>query len=289
MSHSPNPYPGVNAHLNSLLQTPDTFDEPSMWPSFHSRHITYIADDLNSHLPSHYIAFSEQSLQIENFDFGGIRSVTSPKPDVAIFHRSGTASPGVYFVEVTTTWEAPVVEVVEPIKQPKAVVIRELLPQHKLGQIGARIELLSPSNKPGGSSHEAYAVNRFHALENHIPLIEIDYLHESRSIVPQVPLYPTASDAYPYWITVTDPRPDWKLGKAQGYGFRVDEPIKKFVLPPAGEEKIVFDLNPVYQHTFWAGRWSDLLDYAVEPERFQTYSPSDQAFIRQIMLKIGVS
>lgn len=278
-----NPYPGINTHLNSLLQTPGTIDQPSMWPSFHSRHITYIADDLNSHLPSHYIAFSEQSLQIENLDFGGVRSITSPRPHVAIFQRTSTTSTGVSFAEVATTWEAPVAEVVEPIKQPKAIIIRELLPQHKLGHIVARIELLSPSNKPGGSGYEAYSVNRVYALENHIPLIEIDYLHESVSIVSQVPSYPAHSDSYPYWITVTDPRPDWNIGKAQGYGFRVSESIKKFTLPLTNDEKMVFDLNSAYQQTFQAGRWGELLDYSIEPERFQTYSVSDQDFIRQIM------
>jgi hypothetical protein len=281
-----NPYPGINAHLNSLLQTPGTIEQPSMWPSFHSRHITYIADDLNSHLPTHYLAFSEQSLQIENLDFGGIRSILSPRPDVAIFQRSESASTGGNIIEVAT-WEAPVAEVVEPIKQPKAVVIRELLAQHRLGHIVARIELLSPSNKPGGSNYDAYLVNRFHALENHIPLIEIDYLHEYPPIVPQVPPYPSQPDAYPYWITVTDPRPDWKLGKARGYGFRVSEPIKKFVIPLANDEKIEFDLNPVYQQTFQAGRWNDLLDYTVEPERFHTYSAADQTFIRQIMVQMS--
>ncbi len=282
----PNPYPGINAHLNSLLQTAGTIDQPAMWPSFHSRHITYIADDLNSHLPSHYLAFSEQSLQIENFDFGGIRSLSSPKPDIAIFQRGESVLAGMNVVEIAT-WEAPVAEVVEPIKQPKSVVVRELLAQHKLGQIVVRIELLSPSNKPGGSNYDAYLVNRFHALENLIPLIEIDYLHESPSIVAQVPPYPTHPEAYPYWITITDPRPDWNLGKARGYGFRVDEALKKFVIPLANDEKIKFDLNPVYQQTFQAGRWNDLLDYAAEPERFHTYSASDQTFIRQIMVQMS--
>jgi len=283
-----NPYPGINAHLNSLLQTSSAIDQPSMWPSFHSRHITYIADDLNSHLPSHYLAFSEQSLQIENLDFGGIRSVSSPRPDVAIFQRSEAISAGANIVEVAT-WEAPVAEVVSPIKQPKAVVIRELLPQHKLGRIVARIELLSPSNKSGGGNYEGYSVNRVNALEEGVPLIEIDYLHESPPLVSQVLPYPAHREAFPYWITVTDPRPDWQRGKAHGYGFRVSEPIKKFVLPLAGDEKIVVDLNPVYQHSVDAGRWSELLDYNTEPERFETYNLPDQTFIREIMVQMSRS
>jgi Protein of unknown function (DUF4058) len=274
----PNPYPGINAHLNSLLQTPGTIDQPSMWPGFHSYHIPHIAAALVAQLPPHYFVMPEQSLQIRSSDAEESRH---PKPDITIFQRNQPGREAVGVLEVAPTWEGVVADIIEPIKQVKAVVIRELLPQHKLGRIVARIELLSPSNKPRGSNYEAYSVNRVRALEEGIPLIEIDYLHESPPIVM------SRSEVYPYWIIVTDPRPDWNLGKARGYGFHVDEPIKKFVLPLSGNEKIVFDLNPVYERTFQDGGWANLLDYAVEPERFQTYSASDQAFIRQIMVQIS--
>jgi hypothetical protein len=57
-------YPGVDAHLNSILQIPGSDDQPSLWPAFHAAHITYIAGYLNEVLPQNYRALTEQSLQV---------------------------------------------------------------------------------------------------------------------------------------------------------------------------------------------------------------------------------
>jgi len=245
-----NPYPGINAHLNSLLQTPGSIDQPSMWSGFHSQHITHIGEALNDQLPDHYIAMGEPSLQLRNVDIEGS------------------------------------FEISEPIKHPMATVIRELLPQRALGRIVARIELLSPANKPGGRHYELYAIKRSDALESDVPLIEIDYLHESASIVPGLPAYPNHPDSRPYAIIVSDPRPDWQQGKVRVYGFLVGSPVAAFPLPLADDERLDFNLDPVYQQTFRLGRWGDLLDYTIEPERFHTYSATDQARIRTIMAAV---
>lgn len=61
-----NPYRGVNAHLNSLLQERGTAADPSPWPSFHSHHIAKMVEILNSVLPSNYIAIGERSLQLHD-------------------------------------------------------------------------------------------------------------------------------------------------------------------------------------------------------------------------------
>lgn len=278
-----NPYPGVNAHLNSLLQTPGDDEQTAIWPSFHSQHIAHIVDALNAALPGQYFALAEQSLQTRGPDVGGAIGVQRAKPDVSVYQTGQAATPAAQAAAVGVTWEAALAEVLEPIKPLRAAVIRELLPQKKLGRVVARIELLSPANKPGGSYYEVYAVKRVEAVEMDVPLVEIDYLHETPSPVLQLPAYPSDPNAYPYSILVSDPRPDWMQGKFRMYGFGVGELIKSFPLPLAEEEKLHFDLNAVYQHTFKAGRWGDLLDYTLEPERFATYRADDQMRIRAIM------
>jgi hypothetical protein len=55
-----NPYQGVNAHFNSLLQNME-----GGWLTFHSDHIIRLKDVINRALPSGYYAVSEQSLQIQ--------------------------------------------------------------------------------------------------------------------------------------------------------------------------------------------------------------------------------
>ena len=59
-----NPYKGINAHLNSLLQTIGDDSQLSLWSSFHASHINHIADFINDELPEGYLALSEHSLQV---------------------------------------------------------------------------------------------------------------------------------------------------------------------------------------------------------------------------------
>src|SRR5258705_2775633 len=91
-----NPYPGINAHLNSLLQTPGTIEQPALWHTFHTRHITHLCDFLNEQLPEGYIAFAEQSLQSRTADNSGMIRLRKPEPDVSIFQHSmsPSSSPG---------------------------------------------------------------------------------------------------------------------------------------------------------------------------------------------------
>src|SRR5690606_34079662 len=111
----------------------------------------------------------------------------------------------------------------EPIKHPNAVLIREVTSQRQLGQSVARIELLSPANKPNGRHHDAYNARRAESLESGVPLIEIDYLHEAPPVIYPLPIYPHDERATPYMVIVSDPRPDWLRGTVKVYGFGVFE------------------------------------------------------------------
>lgn len=286
-----NPYPGINAHFNSFLQTPGTRQEESFWPAFHVTHISNISGALNAQLPRHYIAMAERSLQIRSLeDYFGKVAIQNPKSGVMVFQRSvRDPSASVAVLTVTPTWEATLAEVLEPIRPPMAVAIRELVAPRQLGRIVAWIELLSPSNKPGGGNFPAYDFKRTEALEADAPLIEIDYLHESPPLVKQLPRYPADAGSKPYSIIVSDPRPNWAKGKVRVYSFEVGQAIPAFPLPLAGEEMLLFDLNAVYQRTFKEGRWNDLLDYSQLPARFETYHADDQARIREVMKSVQKS
>lgn len=282
-----NPYPGVNAHLNSLLQTPGTRGQPSLWHSFHARHIGHIADALSEQLPDHYLALSEQSLQISDLDSAGFEEIRFVIPDVDIFQMQDSKSAASIEVALKPTWEGSFAEILDPPTQPRSVVIREVLPQQRLGRVVARIELLSPSNKRGGRHYASYRQKRVETISDGVPLIEIDYLHEIPSLISQLPQYPAEEDAYPYSIIISDPRPDWYIAKVKVYGFGVDEPIRLLPLPLAGQEVLIFDLNTVYQRTFKIVGWGTLIDYALEPERFHTYRPADQAYILALMERVA--
>lgn len=232
-----NLYQGVNAHLQSQLQT--IGEAPATWESFHFNHITDMARELNRILPDGYRAVAEQSLQItpSNSDF----------PSVVIYQDAPNYHP-------------------------------------QLGRAITRLELLSPANKKRGSHYPAYSRNRRIALRGGMPLVEIDYLHESQSPILGIPHYPDEAQSYAYHITVNDPRQANQ--HVQDYGFGVDEPFPRIPIPLADTEQVILDLNQVYPNTFYDYRWGDQIDYASLPERFDTYHPTDQARIQAMMKQI---
>jgi hypothetical protein len=285
-----NPYPGVNAHLNSLLQTPGTPDQPALWHSFHSHYIPALARSLNRQLPRpRYFAISEQSLQQSELDIYGTTSRTITQPDVTVFaSRSRTPHPvQTAILDVVPSLQVNLRATIEPLKEPVAIVIREVLDQRTIGRVVTRIELLSPSNKPGGSNASAYYGKRVRALEAETPLVEIDFLHESPPLVAQLAAYPGQPDAFPYTIVVSDPRPNWDEAQLRAYSFGVGEPIKLFPLPLLEEDYILCDLNPAYHDIFADVPWNTFVDYTAPPERFDTYSADDQARILAIMAQIN--
>jgi Protein of unknown function (DUF4058) len=287
-----NPYAGVNPHLNSELQTPGSEEEgPAIWHTFHTDHVTHIADFLNMQLPPRYVARSEQSLQVRTLDFeSGATQIRRPEPDVSIYQRRTGASRSTLSPSIVPTWEETLEGTMDFDEHfIPSVVIRDLQTNRKLGRVVSRIELLSPSNKPPYSGYELYRKGRNEALYSGTPLIEVDYLHELPAALLKYPLYPSNPDAHAYAIIVNDPRPSISKGKAKGFGFDVDMPFPKINIPLSDEESLDFDFGPVYHHTFNGGRWGQMVDYAELPVRFETYSPVDQARIQARMTAIRES
>jgi Protein of unknown function (DUF4058) len=290
-----NQYAGVNPHLNSLLQTPGNLAESrvSLWPTFHSSHLVDLANILNDVLPSSYIARAEHSLQVKADYLVGVPRMHGPEPDVTIFGQSsGTVSgesvsavaePRVLLLEKSLDIDEDFV---------KAVVIYHADDDSMLGKVVTRIELLSPSNMPGGAGYRAYRDNRNQALFSGIPLIEMHYLHELPYPLMDVPAYPTDKESRPYHIFVSDPRPSVKEGHLYDYGFDVDMSFPVVDIPLLNDEKVSFDFGAAYQHTFRRGRWGtwqNLVDYTQLPVRFHSYSSADQERIRRRMTAIAES
>ncbi len=282
-----NPYAGINAHLQSELQTEHKKIEGSVlasWKGFHAHHIISIAEALNEHLPTGYIARAEQSLQIAYENYEGRLEIQSPEPDVTVW-KSGTGfpSPSTGAVASPTLVISHVEEtLIElPPKLPKAILVFD---PHK--QPITRLELLSPANKPGGSYYREYMASRAAALLNTQALIEIDYLHETPAILPHLlGHYPEEANSYPYRIIISNPRQSPDVGQIFIYGFQVDMPIPIIGVPLMENEMMPFDFGAVYNSTFQRGRWGETLDYTRPPVRFETYSPDDQQRILKHIIR----
>ena len=205
---------------------------------------------------------------------------------MSVFRQSNASQTGESQLSITPTWQAEMVNTVEADEFYTAVVIYQVDVQGKLGEVVTRIELLSPSNMPNQSAYSAYRMKRIENLRSGIPLIEIDYLHEFTSPIVTLPQYPADEDAVPYYIALSDPRPDWEQGIVHVFRSSVNEPLKPFPIPLVRDSQILFHIDVVYQHTFERRRYGTLVNYADELARIETYSQSDQSRIRGLMSQL---
>ena len=283
-----NLYRGVNPHLQGMLLQKTGM--PTFWPSFHALHIAHMADFLNEQLPENYEALPEQSLQlvIDDLDTDEPPRTRKPIPDVALYGTALETAPTKTKRRAASTWETALQNTLDPEEDfARAVIIRHLDEDSRIGQIVARIELISPTNKPGNSGYHLYQKARIDTLYTGTPLIEVDYIHEFPATVPTYPLYPDEANSHPYNIFVSDPRPDVEQGRVRAYGFDVDEPLPIVKLPLADDDTLDFDFNAVYQFTYQRTRRSKGVDYRQPPLRMETYSPADQARILQRMAAVA--
>jgi len=283
-----NLYPGVNAHLNSVLQA-----ESSRWRSYHSYHITDLARGIDQWLPPGYRTLAEQSLQGGEIQISyGRPTHLHITPDVTIYqdasarHRpkqtSLQATEPIAVLPATYLLEEDIEDTLS------GVVIYQIGEAEGFGRPITRIELLSPANKPGGSHHRQYSEKRLQALKSGLRMVEIDYLHESPSIHRVLPSYRNGdADAYPYTILVTDPRPNLDKGNTFVYGAAIDKSLPIVEIPLAGADIVLVDFGSIYNRTFEATSYlQDLVDYAQDPVNFDRYTPADQAKIHALLDEI---
>jgi hypothetical protein len=276
-----NQYVGVNAHLMSLLQAGATEAMPPSWRGFHNHFIARLMEALNAHLPHGYVAVNDESLQVLGEDREGMIVRKKPIPDISVYQQGESQTkPGVQVVG-TPTWQAVIEKQLEPDNTIDAVVIYQQGAGHRFwGKAVARIELLSPTNKRGGSNYVDYSRKRREAFLTGVPLIEIDLLHETRSPISELPVYPRQGNAYPYTLAINDPRHDPEQIKIEVYGFNVDRPFPTIPLPLIGADFLAFNCDEAYQQSYILGPWNRIVDYEQLPERFDTYSEADQTRIQ---------
>jgi hypothetical protein len=263
-----NRYPGVNPHLNSFLQ-----GEGGWWKAFHTEHLESLRRYLRERLPAGYLVFSEKSLQ---------GSEVAVVPDVTVFTRR-TPTPAAP-LNTQPTLSLPIQTLMDEEDLLNALVVYHASAESGYRAV-LRIELMSPANKPGHSYHLAYLTKRYDTLITGLRLMEIDYLHETPPMDNRLPKYPQPQ-SFPYVVYATEPNPSVKDGMTDIYTAHVSTPLPTALM---SSDTISFDFTEIYNDTFDN---SDLpiigVDYTQLPQRFHTYSDSDQAYIRQRMSEIGV-
>jgi len=278
-----NLYPGINAHLNSFLQQRD-----GGWEAFHAEHLTAISRTLDEILPVNYYAIAEKSLQISEIGF--VSESRRSRPDVTIYHQP------IQDYQPTTALAATMPTAIMALRDTlededdylTGVVIYAVEEGKTPGNPVARLELLSPANKPPHTFYRQYWAKRLQTLYSGLTLVEIDYLHQSRPVLPALLSYADGDeDAFPYSVVVSDPRPEPADGKLAIYGFGVDDELPKVVIPLTEAESITLDFGAVYTRLFESVRLLQrIVDYEQLPVNFERYRADDQARIRQLMAEI---
>lgn len=278
-----NQYRGINAHLHSYWQG------VGGWDSFHTNHIADLMREMNRNLmPMGYVADIERSLQIRRYS----EPAGKPESDVTIndihpSHRERLLPPRITTVEAVAIPEA--ISLNEEISPYRAVAIYEYVPNKPpYGKPVVWVELLSPSNKPGGQDAGNFRDKRIKLLESGIVFVEIDYLHESPSTLDYFPLYRKArSGSHPYHITVVDPRPQIEEGWLYPYHADVDHELPVVAIPLNADDILEVNMHSIYQTTLLATPYHRLfVDYAQLPLNFDRYSPDDQARILNRMIAV---
>jgi hypothetical protein len=270
----------VNAHLNSYLQ-----HQRGAWQSFHSTHISALADLLDEQLPDGYYVLPEQSLQLRE---SSPSRDSFPEPDVTVFARPIQLPPA-SVVAMTLTSPSFTEALTEHLEFPdEAFLDAVLIYSTGQDQPVCRIELLSPSNKPHRSNYRDYWDKRLQGLRSGTPLIEIDYLHQSPPLLPHLPSYPQGDlHAQPYWVIRSDPRPTLQQGQVAYYAVGLLQPLPQLEIPLSGADFLPFDLNQAYQLAFKRRRfYAEMLDYTQLPLAFEVYQRDDQAQLGAFMARL---
>ncbi|MBZ0288197.1 MAG: DUF4058 family protein, partial [Anaerolineae bacterium] len=249
-------------------------------------------------LPMGYTAESQQSLQIRRFG----EPAGKPESDVTVYDsdvfraRKPYASPGDMGLPAELVLNMPeAASNVEEIEQYRAIAIYSYeVGKPDRGEPVAWLELLSPSNKPGGQDAAYYRNKRWKILHSGIIFVELDYLHESPPTFDGIPSYapfgrPRVSDpgAHPYHVVVADPRPIFDEGKVYPHEFDVDREIPTVTIPLNGSDTLKFDFNEPYKKTFTEMLYGlEWVDYSQLPLNFDRYSGDDQVRILARMLYV---
>jgi len=285
-----NQYLGINAHLHSYWQT------QGGWKEFHTSYIVYLTAALKAKLlPMGYTAGIESSLQIRRLD----RPDSEPEADVAIFDpdpdrpflQREPYTPGATANVIDL---AEVLEYEEEPSEYRAIAIYEAEAGGEYGEPVAWIEVLSPSNKPGGSHAREYRLKRRKLLDSAIVFVELDYLHESSPTFDKIPRYrpkirttQLVNSGHPYHILVIDPRPMISSGKVHVYQFDVDVPLPSVLIPLNANDILTFDFGIAYHRTLAEEFFAyERVDYTQFPVNFDRYSKDDQERIAARMIAV---
>jgi len=266
----PNPFPGMNPYL----------ERRDIWPDFHHRLITAIADALSPQIePRYYVAVEQRTyiMPVEN----GEQII---RPDVAVVATAPEPEPSggiavavVTETAVTTETAVEVATVALPLYERVRESYLEIR-DAETHQVITVIEVLSPSNKVPGQGRVEYETKRRQVLMTLTSLVEIDLLRAGQPM----PMKPLPKSYYRILI-----RRGWEGNKGTLYAFSLRHPIPEIPIPLRQSEKEAkLNLNPLLSDIYDRARYHLRLDYRQPPD--PPLSPDDMAWVQKTLKEKGI-
>jgi len=148
-------------------------EDPAVFPDLHDRLITYLSEALNAVLPAPYFTGIASRVWIES-------SRRRVEPDVDLLRPAQPVNGGVHkgggggvAVAQEVTTEPVVIELAsEEVRE----TFLEIHAQPGGEHLVTTIEVLSPSNTPGGHGRTPYLQKQDEVLQSRVHLVEIDLL-----------------------------------------------------------------------------------------------------------------
>ena len=284
-----NPFPGMNPYVEGF----------GLWPSFHSRMITYLSDALGIRLrPEYRVNLEERVYVLMDPDgngngSGGARIGNGLRvPDVAVLTAVGVgvgASTGAD-TDIAVSAGGGDLRFPAPARSKDAIDVQlpftDLFKERYIEvrrvsnrELIAVVELLSPTNKTS-KGWEEYLAKRAAVLSSPTHLVEIDLLRAGR----RMPIIGDVPDTH-YRILVANAHRTEPIATLYAFGIR--DAIPDFVMPLAqADEGIAINLNPIVNMVYANGGYDLDLDYGQDPE--PPLSDDDRAWIDQLLREQGL-
>jgi hypothetical protein len=235
-------------------------EHPALWPGVHQRLITYIADTLNSVLPSRYMADIGERLYV-------VQAERDIYPDIVVLEHPFAQTPteqleqGAMGIAVAAS-DPPWVLTVKP--QEIREVYIEILSVADQSRVVTVIEVLSPSNKIAGSEGQyLYLTKQREILSSQTHLIEIDLLRQGEHTVaaPQEMLFRRGK-----WDYLVCLHRSGQEGRYEVWAIMLQQRLPRIHVPlQAGDPDVVLDLQAVFNRCYDEGAYVRRLDYRSEP------------------------
>lgn len=236
----PSPFPGMDPFL----------EEPEMWPSVHSRLITYCADALNQDMPKGYFATIEERVFL-------VEPPQTRYPDVHVVKQRRKSKTKDDSATVAVLEADPSLEIEFPPTEFREPFI-EIHLARKPGSLVAVIEVLSPTNKNPGDGRDLYLAKQEELRGSTAHMIEIDLLRAGRHTV-MVPRDRLDANGWDYLVCLH--KGGWG-NKFRVWATALAERLPRFAVPLAGKDAdVILDLQALVDRCYDAGRFAERVDY----------------------------